>query len=416
MITESFPPQQVIVKLLLALGVGLLIGLEREWANKDAGARSFAITALLGALSAMLSSQFAIASMIGVFSLVGFLNARRLLVDRTLEITTSIALIVTLILGILIGQDHYFTPVAGAILTTILLAWKLELSNFADRLRPEEIRSAVLLGLLSFVILPVLPRHSIDPFDLFNPREVWITIIVVGSIGFVNYVLLKVYGARGFSYSAVLGGLVNSTATIAELTETMRAASGDVTGILNAASLLTIFSMFVRNLLLLAILSPDSAPRAAIPLLAMAGTAFLLSRRKSPSPSSASPELKLASPVSLPRLGVFGMIFFAIQVAGTLAQRRLGGFGLLATSLVGGMFSSASTTAAAANLAARALTGADVAAKATILTSMVSAATNLPLIFRASQDVRSRLRLVATTGLVIAVGIAATLVQSLAAF
>lgn len=399
----TYPYSDIVVKLLLSLGVGLLIGLEREWANKDAGARSFAITALLGTLSVLLSPHFAMVSMVGIFALVGFLNVKRLLIDRTLEVTTSIALIVTLVLGVLVGEGHYFTSISAGILTTILLAWKLELAGFADQLKPEEIRSAVILGLISFVIFPILPRYAVDPWGLFMPHEIWMTIIVVGSIGFVNYVLLKLYGANGFSYSAVLGGLVNSTATIAELSETLRGASGDTSGLLVSASLLTIFAMFIRNLLLLVILAPESAAQAAGPLLAMAATAASIAWLKREDPQI-RPELKLSSPVSLRRLGAFGSLFFIIEVLGTLAQRHLGGLGLLGTSLVGGLFSSASTTAAAANLAARNQTTASIAALATVLTSMVSAVTNLPIIFRACSN-GSRRTLILLTGLVLGVGV-----------
>ncbi len=408
---STFPYDEIVVKLLLSLGIGLLVGLEREWANKDAGARSFAITALLGTLCVLLSPYFAIMAMAGIFALVGFLNVKHLLIDRTLEVTTSIALIVTLILGVLVGDGHYFTAISASILTTILLAWKVELAGFADRLQPEEIRSAVILGLISFVIFPILPRSPVDPWGLFAPHEVWMTIIVVGSIGFVNYVLLKLYGAKGFGYSAVLGGLVNSTAAIAELSETLRTASGDTSSLLVSASLLTIFSMFVRNLLLLAIFSPSSAAQAAAPLLAMATTAAAIAWLKRGG-GRAAPQLKLSSPVSLKRLAAFGTLFFAIEALGTLAQRHLGGAGLLVTSLVGGLFSSASTTAAAANLAARSQTTATIAALAAVLTSMVSAVTNLPIIFRACATA-SRKSLILLTALVLAAGAAAWGIQRL---
>jgi uncharacterized membrane protein (DUF4010 family) len=84
----------------------------------------------------------------GVLLLVAFLNVHGLLNDHSLEMTTSTALIVTLVLGVLIGQGHYFTATTSAIFVTMLLAWKIELARFAGSLLPEEIRGAVLLGLL----------------------------------------------------------------------------------------------------------------------------------------------------------------------------------------------------------------------------------------------------------------------------
>ncbi len=403
------------LRLLLSLGAGLLIGLEREWSNKDAGARTFAITALLGMLSALLSIAFSIAALAGVLVLIAFLNIRRLLLDKTLEVTTSVVLVLTFVLGVLIGQGRLFEPVAAAILTTILLTWKVELTNFASRLRPEEIRSAVLLGLLSFVIYPILPDRLIDPWGLLNPREFWVTIIVIASIGFVNYVLLRLWSTRGFHYTAILGGLVNSTATVAELTAALGGLSEAAEPVLAAASLLTVFAMFSRNLLLLALLYPSSARFAAAPLLAMAATALLFAKLQSDGPRQGF-ELKISSPISLRRLSAFAALFFAIEAAGVLAERHIGRSGFFGASLAGGIFSSASAVASAANLGARGQVGEQVAAVAAVLASMVSAASNLnwPLFFRPAQSARGRCRMLLPTLAVLAAGFTAILIQRFA--
>src|SRR5579871_3648269 len=121
-----FPHTEVAVKILLTMGIGLLVGLEREWAQKDLGVRTFAIVALLGTTSTLISVPFAMISMIGVFLLIVYVNLRTLLTQKALEITTSAALLVTFMLGVLIGAGHLFTPVASALLMTMLLAWKAE--------------------------------------------------------------------------------------------------------------------------------------------------------------------------------------------------------------------------------------------------------------------------------------------------
>ena len=156
------PPLDVATKLAIAIGIGLLVGLEREWSHKDVGVRTFAITALFGTLSALVSVQLALLSSVGIFILLAFMNGRSLLVDRSLEMTTSVALLVTYVLGVLVGQGHLFTPVASAIVMTMLLAWKTELSKFAGDLKREEVRGAVLLALIGFVIYPLLPDRFID--------------------------------------------------------------------------------------------------------------------------------------------------------------------------------------------------------------------------------------------------------------
>jgi len=214
LINGRFPPAEVAAKIAVSLGIGLLVGIEREWSNKDLGARTFALTSLLGAASTRFGPEMAIASLVGVLLIVAAANARSLLVDRSLEATTSTALLVIFVLGALAGQGHLFTPVAAAILMTMLLSWKVQLRRFAGGLQPEEIRSAVLLGLIGLVVYPILPNTFIDRWQLINPREAWITVIIIAGIGFVNYVLLKIYGTRGIYLSGFLGGFVNSSAAV----------------------------------------------------------------------------------------------------------------------------------------------------------------------------------------------------------
>lgn len=126
--------------------------------EKGDGVRSFAITCLLGTLSALIGETFALVSLATVGLLIIFANVRNLMRDQNPKITTSVSLVVTAVLGVLIGQGHLFTPIAAAILLTLILSLKTEFSTFAVGLRPEEIRSAVLLGLLGFVIYPVRGR------------------------------------------------------------------------------------------------------------------------------------------------------------------------------------------------------------------------------------------------------------------
>ena len=149
-------------------------------------------------------------------------------------------------LGALIGQGHYFTAIASAIVMTMLLAWKEGLSRFAGDLQPEEIRSAVLLGLLTFVIYPLLPDRFIDPLDLLNPQQSWLIVVVIAGLGFANYVMLRLYGTRGTYNAAFLGGLVNSTAAATELSGLFRGMH-DSTSLAVAVVMVTSVAMFLRK-------------------------------------------------------------------------------------------------------------------------------------------------------------------------
>ncbi len=378
-----FTPSEIALKIAIALGVGLLVGFERAWAHKEVGVRTFSITALLGMLAALVSDQFAVVGLVGVFVLVAYINGRSLLVDRSLEMTTSVALIVTFVLGVLVGQGHLFTPVASAILMTMLLTWKTELQRFAGDLTTGEIRSAVLLGLIGFVIYPLLPDRFIDSWHLLNPRQSWAIVIIVAGLGFMNYVLLRLYANRGLYYTAGLGGLVNSTATVAELS---RLLTGQASGMAVTLVLITSVAMFLRNLLILAIFAPAAVPIAAWPILAMTAIAVFFAWKRREHGTEAVSPLHVSSPVSLKYVVKFGALFLIMEILGTIGARYLGKYGFLALSLLGGMVSSASATAAAATMAIHGKLSPAVAGVATVFASITSALVNLPLVERQTHD------------------------------
>ena len=378
-------PVTTAVRLGVALGVGLLVGLEREWAHKEVGVRTFALTAMLGALCWILSPGFALAGWIGIFLLIAAVNARSLLVSRGLEITTSVALMVTYVLGVFLGQGHLMAPVAAAIVMTALLAWKTELARFAERLLIQEIRGALLLGLLTLVIYPLLPQGFVDPWRLVDPRDVWVAVMVIAGIGFGNYILLRLYGARGMYYTAGLGGLVNSTATVVELSRELGAGTG-MAPMAVAAVLLTSVAMFARNLGILAIFAAPAVATAWGPMAVMAALAGAWAWRSHRSGAGQGANLQVGSPVALGRVLLFGVMFLGIEVAANLAQRYLGGGGFLLVSLLGGLVSSASTVAAAAVLAAHGRISFALAGTATVLSSVSSALVNLPLLYRQTRQ------------------------------
>ena len=335
-------------RLAIALLIGILVGLERTWAHKEVGMRTFAIVSVVGLLGSLLGTPFALASIGGAFLLVACINVRCILADRSLEITTSAALMAVAMLGVLVGQGHVFAPIASAIIVTMLLAWKVEVSKFASGLTPEEIRSAVLLGLLGFVVYPLLPNHFVDRWQLINPREVWVTVVVLAGIGFTNYVLLRLYSTRGLYYTAVLGGLVNSTATVTELCGILQPTDDALLAKTVEVVLLTRIAMFVRNLAILFFFAPVAIASAFWPIVVMIAAAGAILWRKRDPGKTPIPELKLPLPVSLRHVLRFGLIFLAIQVFSTLAERHTGRFGFLIISFIGGLVSSASTTASAA--------------------------------------------------------------------
>jgi uncharacterized membrane protein (DUF4010 family) len=405
----TFSHSDVSLKIVLAIGVGLLVGLEREFASKDVGVRTFSLTSLFGFMTSLVGESFSVAGLVAVLFITVYMNVRAMLVNRSLEITTSVAMLVVFVAGILVGRGHVFSPVAISILMTLLLAWKAELAAFAHGLKLEEIRSAVMLGLLTFVIYPVLPDHFIDPWDLLNPKQSWITVIVLAGISFVNYILLKAYSTKGLYYSALLGGAVNSSAAVSEISNAVKAHPGKAI-LTNALPILlmTTIAMFIRNLVLLGVFEPNAIPMALAPLVIMALTAaFFVIRacQKHEAGTAPTPPLQVGSPVALRRVLKFGVLFVLLQAAGILAERYMGSAGVLSVSFLGGFVSSASTTAAAAKLAAQGKISPSIAGLATVLTSIASAFVNLPLVRQITKDKGLAKNLAITTFVCILMGL-----------
>jgi uncharacterized membrane protein (DUF4010 family) len=319
---QPFPALEIALKIAITLALGLLVGFEREWSNKDIGVRTFSMAALLGLLGALLGPTAVFISGAAVVTLVVFANLRGLKVEQKLEATTSLALALIFLLGILVGEGHIFTPVACSILIAMLLALKPQFRAFAGGLTQQEIRSAILLALLGFVVWPLLPDRYIDPWRLIQPREAWIIVVVIACLGFLNYVLLRAYGSRGVYITAVLGGLVNSTASAAELASTLSTTGlGSLT---IPVVLLTSVAMFMRNILILAIFARGAVRTAALPLFAMTAVAgFWIYRGYHRAEKvERGPPLKLTSPVALSKVLALALLFLVAQVLAILGQRH----------------------------------------------------------------------------------------------
>ena len=372
----------------LALALGLFVGLERERRGKEAGLRTFGLASLLGALGAMLGTPFALVSLATVAMLAVFLNVQTLRAGDGAELTTAAALIVTTFAGLLVGLGHRLTPAALAVVTAALLAWKERLSGFSRALSEAELRSAILLAILAFVVYPALPTGSVDRWHLIEPRAAWMTVLLIAGMGFANYALLKVYGARGLMLTGFFGGLVNSTVTVTELAARDRESTGELGAVAYRGIVVATGAMLLRNVALLCILAPRTCVAAAPPFVLMfAGTALLLLVDHRATQSSATPpKLPLESPFAVASVLKFGLLFLVLQVGGVLAQRALGRFGFYVVSFLGGLVSSASAVAAAGTLAARGGIDARVAGIGAVLAALASVVVNWPLVARVSAD------------------------------
>lgn len=382
----EWPYAQILVRLALGLVLGLLIGLERERRGKEAGLRTFGFIGLLGTMGGALGSAFALGTLGLTAMLAAILNVSSLRSGQGTELTTSAAMMVTSMAGIMCGLGHTISPAAVMVIATALLAWKERLSDFSMGISEGEVRSALLLAILGIVIYPALPEGPVGPWHLIEPRAAWVTVILIAGIGFFNYVLWKLYGTRGTELSGFFGGLINSNFTVIELSNRVREVGSAFVGTAYRGILLATTAMVARNATLLLILAPAALVGAlgafALMLCVSAIMVLVSMRQRRFQAAGSAPEINLEMPFSLPQALKYGAIFLILHVLGALTQRQFGDSGFYLISVVGGLLSSASAVAAAAALASQGSIGATTAGIGAVLASFTSIAFSLSFVLR----------------------------------
>ncbi len=387
----------------ISLAIGMMVGLEREWAHKDVGVRTFAFVTLAFTLAWTISPITAYILLVALIPLVTLLNWRSMTRDGTLELTTTAALLATGLLGILVGQGLFLVAAACAVVITVLLAWKSEVVRFAGTLTNEEIRGALVLLVVAVVVYPLLPTGWVDPWHLVNLRSAWTVIVVISAIAFTNYVLLRIYGTRGIRWAGLLGGLVNSTATVAELASRARTDPDRLSlfALLGMATANT--AMLLRNGFILGVFDPFALSYGWLSVVLMVATSAIIMYRVHVRDAVTAP-LHMASPISVRHALTFGALFVVITIAGELANREFGQAGFLAVAVVGGLVSSASTSAAAGILAAQGSLRPDLAGYGVVLASMASVLFHVPVVQMAGHNRPLTRRLAVLSLLVLGAG------------
>lgn len=212
----------------VALGIGMLVGLERERRKgrnerqAAAGLRTFAITALLGYLSMVLAGAVLVA--VASLALVLMLCAHyRKHVDNDPDITSEIALLLVLTLGALSLNEPELAAAAGVVLT-VLLALRRELHHFVlQQLSEEELRNGLMLSTVALVVLPLTPDQFLGPYNVLNPRTICNLVVLLMAVGALGHIAMRLMGPRyGLPLSSIASGFASSTATIALLAHRAR--------------------------------------------------------------------------------------------------------------------------------------------------------------------------------------------------
>lgn len=357
----------VFYRLAAAIGIGLIIGMQREHTYFDqtdrhpAGVRTFTLVALVGAMAALLSDQMGgVAPFITGFVVVGMLlmathvsfaiGHRNHSVDPQGEktptttggdgITTSVALLIVYLLGGICWYGRLMESCVIVVVMLWVLSAKEQLHTFAKRLSKEDILATVKFAVISALILPFLPNQAYGPqgLEVLNPHTIWLFVVFISGIGFVGYVLIKVVGpGKGIWLTGLLGGLASSTALTLNLTGRSRE-NEDYASDFTVGIVLSWAVMYVRLYLICIFLNASLARPLALPLLlpvvpALSYALFLKvkeTRDHKPKNSDFSNPFKLLPAIK------FGVVFTCVLFVANAARVYLGSGALLACSFLGG--------------------------------------------------------------------------------
>lgn len=373
-------------RLGVALALGLLIGLERGWKRRSeaegtriAGLRTFGLLGLLGGILALLSHE------LGPLVLgVGFAALAALLVLVHLQrlrahdepdrgITSLVAALLAFTLGGLAGVGYIGTAAAAAVVTAFLLNLKPTLHGWLERLSQDEVLAVLKLGLISVVVLPVLPDRGYGPWDALNPWAIWWLVVLIAGISFVGYFSMKVLGpGRGIPLTGLFGGLTSSTATTLSFARMGRRQPA-LAPILASGIAVAAATMFPRILLEVAVVNPGLlralAPViAVVTLLTLLGAALLWWR--SPGPAE-SDEVALKNPFEIAPALQFAAILAAVLLLAEAARQWFGDTGVLVLAAVSGLTDVDAITLSMARMAGDGL-AADAAVGAILLAAAVN--------------------------------------------
>lgn len=352
---------QQIQPFLVALAIGLLLGLERERSHSrrlPAGTRSFALLSLVGAITASLSEWAVLAGLVVVGALMTLAYFRSS--ERDPGTTTAIAALAAYLLGAL-AYTRPAVAVAIAVVVAGLLVSKARIHRFAREIVSDvEVEDAIKFFVVALVILPLLPDQQLGPYGVLNPAKVWLLVVLLTGIGWVGYIGVRALGPeRGVLVTGLAGGFVSATATTASMGRLSRTATSMRAPL--ASALLASLATFVQLLIVIALVDVEVLRRLWPPVVAgavvLVGAAAVV-YRGGPHRQNAAEDKEVGAttagrPFALrPALILAAVLTFALLV-GRWGADILGPKGVVLATFAAGLADAHAGAVAAASLAAK---------------------------------------------------------------
>lgn len=345
---------QLIQRLAVALAIGLIIGIERGWKQRDepegeraAGLRTLALSGLLGGVWGALASAagpsglvalgFAFSAFTVVISLFRY---REMMREGSLGATTVVAAMLAFALGAFAVLGDPGAAAAAAVATALLLALKSWLHAWLNKLTWEELRSGLTLLAMTVIMLPLLPDRELSPWLPINPREVWLMTVFIAALSFAGYVAIRIAGSEfGILLSGLVGGLVSSTAVTLNMAHLAREHPSH-RGMFAASTMLAGAMMMLRVLVVVSVVNVALLPLLALPLalgaLTQVGFGALLAWRSQDQPGETA-ALELRNPFELGSVLKFGAMLALIMALSNGVAAWAGSAGAYALAAISGI-------------------------------------------------------------------------------
>ena len=340
---------EVLIKIFASLAVGLLIGIERGWSEREedegdriAGLRTFSLIGLLGGVWAQLAGIVEMWVLVVAFAaVVAMIITSHIIGTRETKdvgVTTEFAMMLTFSLGAWAAFGYYIYAFSATAIVVTLLGIKPILHKWVSNLETREIYSGIKLLLISLVLLPLLPDKGYGPWQSLNPYWIWWMVVLISGISFVGYFAIKYAGNKiGTLLTAITGGLASSTAvtlSMAQMAEQHKNKNLFMGGVVVASSI-----MFIRVLIEVAVVNKLLLDRLWLPISVMfigliLGGSWLWFSNKD---SDTGTEIELNNPFNLPTALKFGLLLGLILLLAAAAKEWFGDEGIYVLALVSGL-------------------------------------------------------------------------------
>jgi uncharacterized membrane protein (DUF4010 family) len=368
-------------RLIFAVAIGVIVGIERHWRERDekrgqrtAGIRTFSLIGMLGGVTGLLAKISSFEPLGAAIVIAGLFIAfaaifaryqyREAIADRNFSVTTTVAAMLTFALGTLAVVGNLTLASAAGVAMVAILASREMLHGFVQRLTWPELRSAIVLLSMTFVILPLLPDEPLGPFGGVSPAKTWLLVVILAAISFCGYIAVRLLGdARGELVAGAIGGLISSTA--ATLTNARQSVTEGNPHILAAGALAACAISYLRTAVLIGLLAAPLGRLLFFPLgaacLTMVAFAWAFARDDEGQATKDPPK----NPFDLDSILKMALMLTVVAFLARAAASIYGSSGLIVVSALSGLADVDAAVIAVTGMVAQLSDSAAVAAIAT---------------------------------------------------